>query len=296
MSTAVSVDLDDLQCYYAIHGVARQAPSLALTTWLPRFLALFERLRIRATFFVIGHDLEADLRAGGPGAAALRQAVEGGHELASHSYAHAYDMSTWSEQRVLQDLERCDAVLREVGAEPRGFRAPGYTHGPAMLRAVAAMGYAYDSSALPSVPYYLGKVGVMAAMALRGRRSTSSIRGLASFVGPRLPYLRPDTDLVELPMSVTPRLRIPLIGTTLLGGPSGLRHGLVQRALGLDHFHLELHAIDLADPEREEIERSLPEVRTPWAVRKARLEALVRGRGPTIRLVELAAQTREACG
>ena len=287
-TTAVSVDLDDLGCYYAVHGVEGDARRLALLEWLPRFLHLFAELRIKATFFVIGRDLEADLADGGQGAQVLRSAVAAGHELASHSWAHAYDMSAWDEARVLEDLRRCDDLLRTVGANPCGFRAPGYTHSGAMLRAVAAMGYRYDSSCLPSVAYYVGKVGVMAAMAVSGRRSSSRLRGLRSFLGPSAPYRRTDVPLVELPMSVTPRLRLPLIGTTLLGGPDWLRGRLTSAARGLPHLHLELHAVDLADATRDGIDVPLPELATPLATREARLMGLLRDRGEFVRLDRLA--------
>jgi len=287
-TTAVSVDLDDLGCYYAVHGVEGEAARLALTRWLPRFVDLFETLQIKATFFVIGRDLEADLDDVGEGAEVLRAAVDAGHELASHSWSHAYDMSAWDEARVIEDLRRCDELLREVGASPCGFRAPGYTHSRAMLRAVAAMGYRYDSSCLPSPAYYVGKVGVMAAMAVLGRRSSSSLRGVRSFLGSAAPHRRTDVPLVELPMSVTPRLRLPLIGTTLLGGPEWLRGRLSTAARELEHLHLELHAIDLADAARDGIDVALPELASPLATREARLTRLLRGRGDCVRLDRLA--------
>ncbi len=287
-STAVSVDLDDLGCYYAVHGVDGQARRLALTRWLPRFLELFETLRIKATFFVIGRDLEADLRDTGEGAEVLRAAVEAGHELASHSWSHAYDMSAWDQARVLEDLRRCDALLREVGASPCGFRAPGYTHGMPMLRAVSQMGYRYDSSSLPSPAYYAGKLGVLAAMAISGRRSSSRFRGGRSFLGPTTPHQRTDLALVELPMSVSPLLRLPIIGTTVLGGPRWLRTRLAAAAEHLPHLHLELHAIDLADAARDGVEPALPELRVPLATREARLIQLLRSRGESIRLDHLA--------
>ena len=287
-TTAVSVDLDDLGCYYGVHGIEGSAPRHALMRWLPRFLDLFDALRIQATFFVIGRDVELDLEGQGEGADVLRAAVAAGHELASHSYAHAYDMSTWSQPQIVADLERCDALLRTVGGTPRGFRAPGYTHSLAMLKAVAEVGYVYDSSALPSPPYYLGKVAVMAAMAARGRKSSSLFGGASSFLGPRAPYRRRDVALVELPMSVTPLTRLPLIGTTVLSGPDAVRRRLVRRASTLPHLHLELHAIDLADPRSEPMGADLPEVRVPLATRRARLEALLRERGPCTRLDELA--------
>ncbi len=287
--TLVSVDLDDLDCYFAVHGHGDGAPSMALTRWLPRFLDLFAELDVKATFFVIGRDLEADVTGAGEGGAVLRRALEAGHELASHGYAHAYDFSCWSAEAVAEDLARVDTLLRELGAEPTGFRAPGYTQSAVMLQAVAALGYRYDSSVLPSLPYYAAKVAMMGAMAMRGRRSASMLSGVGSFRGELRPWRRTDVPLVELPMAVSPWLRLPLIGTTLLGGPEPLRRRLVSAALALPDFHLELHAIDLGDAMADAVTVELPELSQPLAVRRARLEGLLRERGPTTLLRDAAA-------
>src|SRR5688572_8214892 len=173
-STIVSVDLDDVGCYHAIHGLPPPSPEAAgavLEKCLPRFLELLAPLGARATFFVIGRDLQRDLQAGGRGAAALKQALAAGHELANHSFAHAYDLVTWAPAAIYEDLRRCDTLLRGLGARPAGFRAPGYTHDAALLQQVGALGYRYDSSLLPSPSYYLGKLAAMGWMAARGRRS-----------------------------------------------------------------------------------------------------------------------------
>ncbi len=295
-TTLVSVDLDDLGCYHGIHGLRGTAPRLALTRWLPRFVALFHALGVKATFFVIGRDLEDDVAGDGTGAEQLRAALRAGHELASHSYGHAYDLSRWSPDAIAADLRRADGLLRSLGAEPCGFRAPGYTQSSALMQEVAALSYRYDSSVLPSLPYYLAKVSVIAAMTARGRRSDSIATGLRSFLGPGAPYRRADAALVELPMSVTPRLRVPLIGTTLLSAPAALRTRLERVADRLRHFHLELHAIDLADADADGIAAPLvarqPELRASLADKRARLATLLGRRGPTTLLRDAAAHVQ----
>ena len=54
----ISVDLDPVDCYYAIHGLGvprtRHHLDVVLDKCLPRFLALFEELGVTATFFVVG--------------------------------------------------------------------------------------------------------------------------------------------------------------------------------------------------------------------------------------------------
>lgn len=299
MRTLVSIDLDDVGCYHAIHGL--QAPcaemaGIVLERCLPRFLELFAALGVRATFFVIGRDLERDQHATGRGAQLLRQAAAEGHELANHSYAHAYDLVRWSSTQIREDLTRCDRLLGELGIRPQGFRAPGYTHDAALLTEVAALGYTYDSSALPSVPYYLAKAAVIAWLALRGRRSQSMLRGARSFVGEALPRLctglADGHRLVQLPISVSPRLRIPLIGTSLLSGPVRFAAALRRRASSLEYFHLEMHGIDLSDPHTDGYAPQLiarqPELRVPLRDKLSRLRELLGARGPTTLLRDLA--------
>jgi len=285
-ATLVSVDLDDVACYHAIHGLPPAAGPVVgagLERWLPRFLELFARLGVRATFFVIGRDLARDLEGRGAGAELLRQAVAAGHELGNHGFLHAYDMVRWPAVRQREDLQACDVLLRGLGAEVMGFRAPGYTHDAALLRQVAALGYRYDSSSLPSPPYYAAKLAVMGAMALRGERSQSQVRGAPTFLGRRRPYWRRDVGLWELPMSVSPVARVPLIGTTLLALPALVSGPLRRTALGLPYLHLELHGMDLADPDRDGLAVALrarqPELRTPWRVRYERLRELLALRG-----------------
>lgn len=293
MATFVSVDLDDLACYHAIHGLdapeTAEAHAVVLERCLPRFLELFAAADVHATFFVIGRDLERDLATGGKGAALLRQARKAGHELANHSYAHDYRMVTWSAVEMARDLGACDRLLRELGETPVGFRAPGYTHDRTLLAQVAAQGYRYDSSSLPAPLYYAAKRGVMTWMRLRGRASASHDGGAASFFGPTHPYFMSELGLWEVPMSVSRFARLPLIGTTLLAGPDALSARLRNEAAARSSLVLELHGLDLADPETDGLARELvskePVLAVPLETRRERLRTLLvaRGGGGTIR-------------
>mgnify|MGYP001156535827 CR=1 FL=1 len=282
-STIVSVDLDDLACYHAIHGLAPPDPARAgvvLERCLPRFLELFAELGVRATFFVIGRDLQRDLAAGGRGAALLRQAVAAGHELGNHSFSHAYDLVRWSPAAVYADLRACDVLLRGLGARPVGFRAPGYTHDPMLLQQVAALGYRYDSSLLPSPIYYAAKLAMIGWMAMRGEPSRAHARGWQSFLGPTRPHFMADCGLWKVPVSVSPVLRLPMVGTFVLGKRGVL---LRREAEACRYLHLELHGIDLADADADgydpALRRRQPELREPLAQRLARLRGLLTARG-----------------
>ncbi|MCA9635912.1 MAG: hypothetical protein KC420_07780, partial [Myxococcales bacterium] len=157
-------------------------------------------------------------------------------------------------------------------------RAPGYTHDRRVLEQVAALGYGYDSSLLPSPTYYLAKVSMIAWMGLRGRRSTSMVGGWRSFVGRDRPFFRRDFGLWEVPISVAPRLRMPMVGTFVLASDRA-----AASAAELDYLHLELHALDLADPDLDGFDPALvrrqPELRTPLSARRERLRRILVERG-----------------
>src|SRR5262249_31145865 len=108
---------------------------------------------------------------------------------------------------------------------------PGYDVSPSVFSVLAEIGYRYDSSVFPSPPYFAAKALVMAAMALRGQPSGSVLADPRGLLAPSQPY-RPDlarpwrrgqAPLVELPVAVDPWLRVPLIGTSIILLPEGLR-------------------------------------------------------------------------
>src|SRR5262245_9109332 len=123
---SISVDLDEVPCYTAIHGLPPPEGERAHAVYrkaLPRFEALFDTLGLRATFFAIGTDLE-DAQA----RAALVRLHRGGHEIGNHTLSHHYDFTRRSEAEIRSEIEAgASAIERAVGERPRGFRSPGYT-------------------------------------------------------------------------------------------------------------------------------------------------------------------------
>ena len=253
---SVSVDLDAVECYHRIHALG-DAPSgearfAILRRALPRLGELFARHGISATLFVVGKNVEEDAE----GARIVADLAKAGHEIASHSHSHPYDLVRLSREKIAAELDRAhEAIARVCGRPPVGFRAPGYEISAELIELLCERGYRYDSSAFPAIPYYLAKAIVMAAIRVTGRKS-GSILGSAKVLGaPRTPYRpaagapyrRGDLPIIELPVTVTPMLSLHVIGTTLVISPEWLRHRLVASALATKHFNLELHGIDLAD-------------------------------------------------
>src|SRR3954465_4262475 len=243
MLFSVSVDLDGLRCHAGIprlHGplddrALRAVPDIAVQ----RFCELFAALRIPATFFVIGREasIAPDM---------LRHASGEGHEIGSHSHAHDYALSRRPLAQVAEDLAAAERAIEDAcGRKPRGFRAPGYPLSPALVEAVRARGYLYDSSLLPSPPYYAAKAAALALYAIRGKRSRSILGAPGQVFGSRAPHWR--SGLRELPIATLPLLRAPVIGTVLAATPPRMGVLLARAAAASGHFNLELHGIDALD-------------------------------------------------
>lgn len=253
---AVSVDLDGLEHYCRIHGLpegtlGERERGLVASAAVPRLLELLDAAGVPGTFFVIGGDL------GDEGLArALRAAHRQGVELANHSFSHDYALTRRSDDAIAADVRAGgDALERLTGRRPEGFRAPGYTLSAPLVRALAAQGYLYDSSAFPAVPYYALKAAVMAGLASLGRPSRAILDSPRVLLAPRVPYWcdlaapyrAGRAPLLELPISVSPHLRLPLIGALVTLAPERLTDGVLRSFDGDVFVGLELHAIDALD-------------------------------------------------
>ncbi len=271
-AAAVNIDIDSLYLYYRIHGLPEhRATDVVWTRGVVRFAELLDKVGVRATFYVVTRDLE-ESRAARDIAESL---VKAGHELGSHSHTHPYDLVRLHDRALATELEASRDLLTEVqGRAVAGFRAPGYTMTPRVLKALAAAGYRYDSSIFPSPPYYLAKLGVLAAMALRGKHSHSIIGPPQVMWERRLPHARAE-GIFEFPVTVLPGVRFPFIGTSLLAlgerGYAAMRP-IVSR---LPFVNLELHGIDLCDLDVDGIDPVLlkqPDLRVPLAKKLALFE------------------------
>ena len=286
---SVSVDLDPVECYFRIHalpgGPADGIRHVILRRCLPRLADLFACHGVHATFFVVGRDIEEDAE----GREILADLAGAGHELASHTHTHPYDLVRLSRSGIAEEIDRAHAAITAVcGRPPVGFRAPGYEISAELIDLLCQRGYRYDSSTFPAIPYYLAKAAVMGLIRLAGRRSGSILGSPAVLRAPRepyrpavgSPYQRGEQPILELPITVSPWLRLHVIGTSLVIAPEWLRRRLVAAALGRPFFNLELHGIDLADAEADGFPAALvakqPDLRVPLARKLAALDATLK--------------------
>jgi len=104
---------------------------------IQRYLDLFARENIPATFYVCGHDAEAwpDL---------VRAIAGAGHEVAAHGYMHENFELGEAEPALLEKSH--DILTAVTGGPPRGWRSPGGRKSALTMRTLQRLGYRYDSS------------------------------------------------------------------------------------------------------------------------------------------------------
>lgn len=147
---ALSVDVEDWFQVSAFEAVIDRSTWDGLECRVERnmdlLLDLFERRRVRGTFFTLGWIAERYPQV-------VARAHAAGHEIASHGYAHRL-VSGLTREQFAADLVRTRGALEAAapGCRVAGFRAPSFSFTratPWAFQELRAQGYAYSSSVFP---------------------------------------------------------------------------------------------------------------------------------------------------
>ena len=149
VSNALSVDVEDYFQVEAFTGQISPSDWRAFPSRVrqntERVLQLFERHRVRGTFFVLGWVAERHPRL-------VEQIAAAGHEIACHSYAHR-QVFRLTRAEFREDLRRAKAAIENAaGAPVYGYRAPTFSimrRSLWALEILAEEGFLYDSSIFP---------------------------------------------------------------------------------------------------------------------------------------------------
>jgi len=146
---ALTIDVED---YFQVSALA---PYIARSEWenrdcrvernVDRILRMLDDHAARATFFTLGWIADRYPQL-------VRRIVDGGHELASHGYAHQR-ANEQDQASFLADIGRAKRVLEDIsGLEVQGYRAPSFSIGdtnPWAFDCIRSTGYKYSSSIYP---------------------------------------------------------------------------------------------------------------------------------------------------
>ena len=205
---ALTVDVED---YFHVSALA---PHIARSEWdripcrvernVERILELLAETGGEATFFILGWVAERY-------PALVRRIAAGGHEIASHGYAHRR-ANEQSPTEFSQDIRSAKRLLEDItGAQVQGYRAPSFSIGRDngwAFDCIGEAGYRYSSSVYPVRHDHYGMPDA-----------------------PRFPW-RPRATLLEVPIATA---RIGSVNLPAGGGgyfrllPYRVSRGLIRR-------------------------------------------------------------------
>jgi hypothetical protein len=211
-SAALSLDLDNLWSYLKTRGdPAWESYPTYLPRFIPEILKWLDARGLKITFFVVGQD--AAQPANRP---ALSLLAPSGHEIGNHSFHHEPWIHFYPRETLADEIDRAERAIREAtGIEPRGFRGPGFSWSPDLLEILAARGYDYDATMLPTFIgplgrlYYFSRTDLAPGERLRRDRLYGRF---ADGFRPNKPFrwhLLSGRRLLEIPVSTVPFLKMP---------------------------------------------------------------------------------------
>jgi len=145
---ALTIDVEEWFHSYNVKGVISRkdwdacASRVEHTTM--QMLKILANSNVRATFFVLGWVAEKH-------PSLVKKIASAGHEIASHGYNHE-PVYSLSPQEFRSDILRSKHYLEDlIGSTVQGYRAPCFSITDWALPILEKAGFAYDSSAVPTV-------------------------------------------------------------------------------------------------------------------------------------------------
>jgi len=282
LPATIQVDVDNIWTHLSDLGISdHQDAAIIYQESITRFLELFARLNIKATFFCVGRDARFP-----PVQDMLQTIVRQGHEIANHSLSHLPHFPSLTLPELRPEIVAAHRLLENAAGVPLvGFKAPGWGVNIHTLPILEELHYHYDSSFMPTC---LAPLLTLARWALSGgvrtRKKIGSFRHGFAPLHPHFPQVhypflktrRLSASVIEIPQTVFPLLRLPFHSTfVFLGGLTYFKAGLAlvkQMQLPLNYV---FHAIDLLPENVEPRLARFPAMRKPLAERRLLLQKIL---------------------
>lgn len=240
------IDVDNLWMYEQEFGInINKDKELIYSTSLPILLKMLKKTRSKATFMIIGKDLLL------PACQVFcRNAIADGHEIANHTWSHPVLFSKLSYEQKKYEIKKTHKLIIEAcGKPPVGFRGAGYCQDKEIITILKKLNYKYDSSVLPG----FAKVLMSAYAYIRGKKNRYKTFGtMSNILTQEHPYtikgVDPTQNLLELPISILPLLRLPIHTTFAYYFGAWYRQLILRHLKSKPKYTLYLfHAIDFVD-------------------------------------------------
>lgn len=190
----IQVDCDGehaLSSHYGERLWNKEAHDIFYLT-INNIVLLLKKFNLKATFFVVGKDLEDSYKVN-----ILRNVVLEGHEIANHTYTHPNNLSKMKPSDIQDEIRKTNRIIFDnLGVEVKGFRAPNFDIGTNTLNILAKNGIIYDCSLL-STPW---------KPLLRALKGENII--FSNYLG-RISFIPSSMHIMEIPVSTFPYFKFP---------------------------------------------------------------------------------------
>ena len=209
---SISLDLDDKWTYLKTHGSDswEEYPSY-LHYALPRILDFLDQQKMHITFFI-----EAQDAAFGHNKVVLGEIAKRGHDIANHTFHHDPWLHLYSEEQIHQERAWAEDHISEVtGVKPVGFRGPGFSFSPKVIKVLSERGYLYDATTFPNILNPLARAYFLWTSKM-SKEEKQQRKGLFGSWKDGLRSIRPytwvvgDKKLLEIPVSTMPLFKVPI--------------------------------------------------------------------------------------
>jgi peptidoglycan/xylan/chitin deacetylase (PgdA/CDA1 family) len=104
-------------------------------TFTPEILATLDKYNVKATFFMIGKEMEKYPNI-------VKEVALRGHVIANHTYTHPHSLESESEAQIIRELDKCEEIIEKMtGRRAHLFRPPRGLVNGAVLTIAAEEGY-----------------------------------------------------------------------------------------------------------------------------------------------------------
>ena len=114
---------------------------------VPMILQTLREEAVKATFFVVGWTAETHQDR-------AEMILREGHEVAHHSYSHAWIDPAFPDKEVEEMEKGLEALKRTLGVVPKGYRSPAGETSDNLIRLLKKHDFLYDSSLLDHINPY----------------------------------------------------------------------------------------------------------------------------------------------
>jgi hypothetical protein len=209
---------------------------------VPRILRLLSERGLTITFFIVGQDA-----AQSENSDAMASITAAGHEIGNHSFSHEPWFHLYSEAQCEEEIARAEEhILRVTGQQTTGFRGPGFSSSPTLLKVLLRRGYRYDASSFPTflgplarLYYFLHMSGLSRQQREQRNRLFGTFRDGLQPLNPHL-WRAGALDLVEIPVTTMPFVKLPFHASYIL------YLSIYSTALALAYFRTALAMCRLA--------------------------------------------------